>query len=78
MQIVDIRNRYLQISGLHLMRRIKNDPKNYLKRSDLFPKNKGRGDKGSYKNRELEFITAPIDQAGYINFRTPNKPSDKR
>lgn len=79
MQNVDIGSGHLQISGLKLMRRIKNDPKRYLKRSDLFPKNKSNKPSrvSVSKKRELEFLTADIDQSGYINFRIPNKRFSK-
>jgi hypothetical protein len=81
MQSINIRNRYLQVFGLQLMRRIKNDLKSYLRRSDLFSKNKNSAsDKNSdySHNRELEFATAPIDQSGYINFQKPQKRPSRR
>jgi hypothetical protein len=57
---------------LLLMSKIKIDPTNYLKRSDLSP----RATDGTEKSRrkaskkwEQRFLTAPIDQAGYVDFR---------
>lgn len=62
------------------MRRIKNDPKRYLKRSDLLPKNKRSNPENLSDRsiRELEFSTAEIDQSGYITFRQPKTHTAKR
>lgn len=81
MQSINNRNGYLQIPGRQLMRRIKNDLKNYLRRSDLFLKTVNTGpsrDSESSLSRELEFETAPIDQSGYINFQKPKKRPSRR
>jgi len=56
------------------MRKIKNDPAEYTKRSDLYPKSRIGGDnrRGQRcKKREREYLTAPIDACGYIDFKSP-------
>lgn len=56
------------------MVRIKNDPKKYLKRSDLAPKRRLRLEKLSVQSdaeREERYLTAPIDNAGYIDLSEP-------
>ena len=54
------------------MNRIKNNPDDYLKRSDLGPKRreppKGQHTPGD-KKREKDYLIAPIDDAGYIDFK---------
>ena len=50
---------------------IKNDPRRYLKRSDLppRPKKKASGEKSlASQKREAEFLSAPIDNYGYLDF----------
>jgi hypothetical protein len=46
---------------------IKNTPDKYVKRSDLGPKRQKR--RPVRKPREKDFLVAPIDEAGYINFK---------
>jgi hypothetical protein len=55
------------------MHKIKNDPKKYITRADLFvTKRASREDleRSSHsRKREEAFLAAPIDKAGYIDFR---------
>jgi hypothetical protein len=58
------------------MRQIRNDPGNYLKRSDLGPKRQDwTRDQHTPDNvhRENDYLIAPIDEAGYIDFSVPAK-----
>ena len=51
------------------MKHIKNDPAKYVKRSDLGPKRRFLpADEVTRNNlrRERDYLTAPIDDAGYI------------
>jgi hypothetical protein len=53
------------------MRKIKNDPTKYLKRSDILLKSKVSVDRQRERGaqrRESDFPTAPIDAGGYIDF----------
>jgi hypothetical protein len=56
------------------MRKIKNDPTSYVKRSGLVLKPKG-GEQEKHVDvavrRKSTFLTAPIDRAGYIDFSAP-------
>lgn len=55
------------------MRKIKNDPVSYLTRAMLFFHRKVIRKTRSAsisKKRGKKILTAPIDSAGYINFRT--------
>jgi hypothetical protein len=63
------------------MSKVKNDPTKYLKRSDLYPKGEGRMDSKpgeASEKRERDFLTAPIDQAGYIDFRRVDPKRHRR
>ena len=52
------------------MRKIKNDPSTYLKRSDLAPKREsGTVPVRAPESRDDWFMTAHIDEGGYIDFR---------
>jgi hypothetical protein len=56
------------------MRRIGNDPGKYVKRSDLGPKRHDRSeDQRTSENvqRQKDYLIAPIDNAGYIDFGVP-------
>ena len=58
------------------MKRVRNDPTSYVKRSDLGPKHRdGAIDKRAPRNvqREKDYLIAPIDDAGYIDFGVPAK-----
>ena len=62
------------------MRKIKNDPKKYIKRSSAYSPAKKSvkevGDEEFLQSREREFLTAPIDKAGYITFTPRNRRRD--
>ena len=56
------------------MRRVRNDPGKYVKRSDLGPKRQDWSkDKRTPETvqREKDYLIAPIDGAGYIDFSVP-------
>lgn len=65
------------------MRKIKNDPSTYQKRSDLGPKQRARlgGDPAPKPTRDDWFLTARIDEGGFVDFRKAhgdevNKPRE--
>jgi hypothetical protein len=64
------------VPGLQLMKRIRNDPEKYVRRSDFGPKRDNRlKEMRTPENvqRERDYLIAPIDDAGYIDFSVPAK-----
>jgi hypothetical protein len=56
---------------------IKNDPQNYIKRADLGAKRQDRNRlTPENAQREKDYLTAPIDDAGYIDFQPSSAQSD--
>lgn len=62
-----------------MMRKVKNNPRHYLKRSGLFGR-AGKPSKGTPDGKETKtnrkggvFLSAPIDAFGYINFRATDR-----
>ncbi|MER8479752.1 MULTISPECIES: hypothetical protein [unclassified Mesorhizobium] len=56
------------------MKWFRNDPYKYVKRSDIGPKRKDRQtDQRTTEevHREKDYLIAPIDDAGYIDFSVP-------
>jgi len=55
------------------MKRVRNDPNNYVKRSDVGPKRQDRSLERTPEQaqREKDYLVAPIDDAGYIDFGVP-------
>jgi hypothetical protein len=78
MQGVDDGEGHQDFLGLELMRKIKNDPKSYLRRSDFASPTGGEGD-GDVgrvsRTRGKAFLTVPIDDGFYIDFRAKRGPS---
>ena len=61
------------------MKRIGNDPSSYVKRSDIGPRQLYRQKDACTpkdKQREKEYLIAPIDNGGYIDFNIPTKPRE--
>jgi len=57
--------------------RIKNDPANYRTRASLASApTRDRGEPSTRPDRHREFLTAPIDAAGYIHFGKLIPPRD--
>ena len=71
MQAENDGSRCENIPGLYLVKQIRNDPKKYIKRADLGPKRQ-HWDNGKVtpenEQRAKDYLTAPIDAAGYIDF----------
>ena len=58
------------------MKHVKNDPNRYVKRSDMGPKRQDRSkDKRASEQvqREKDYLIAPIDNGGYIDFSVAAK-----
>lgn len=58
------------------MKQIRNDPKAYIKRADLGAKPQGWDNANlthESEQRAKDYLTAPIDDAGYIDFSVPAK-----
>jgi hypothetical protein len=58
------------------MKRVRNDPDNYVKRSDLGPRRQDRPSDlhgPEQLQREKDYLVAPIDEAGYVDFSVPAK-----
>lgn len=67
--------RYQDVFGFCVMKIIKNNPKNYVRRSDI-GKNKTSSEGVTVHKsaqREKSYLIAPIDHSGYINFSWLNK-----
>lgn len=63
------------------MAKIRNDPTRYVKRSDIASHKSGRSERQVIQisvERERAFMTAPIDERFYIDFRESARRKKKR